>query len=154
MSKTNLLKLAGVVVFILLIAFLVIGALSITATEKPVIASVNLDKIAQVHPAFTEAVKVYQDEIAQLQQEMDEKMKDLDQEEALKLRTELETQLQQRAIELQQEAFDSIQKDIQRIADEKGYDYIVVENMLLAGGPVKDVTDEILQKIEAQQEQK
>ncbi len=150
MSVTNWRKPAGVAVFIVLVALLVIGALNITAREKPVIATVNLDRIAQAHPAFTEAVSAYQEEIEQLQQEMEEKMEDLSEEEALKLRAELETKLQQRAKELQQEAFDSIQKDIQRIAGKKGYDYIVVEKMLLTGGPAPDATDEFLQEIEAQ----
>lgn len=152
MSKTNLRRLAGIVVFVLLVAFLVIGALSITAAEKPVVASVNLDRIAQAHPAFAEVVQIYQNEIAQLQKEMEEKMEGLDEEEAIQLQMEIEEQLQQRAIELQNEAIDSIQNDIQRIASEKGYDYIVAEDMLLAGGPVKDVTDEFLAEIESQPE--
>jgi len=54
-------------------------------------------------------------------------------------------QFQQRSRELQAQAVEKIREDIQKIAKQKGYKYVMDSNALLAGG--EDVTEEILQAI-------
>jgi Skp family chaperone for outer membrane proteins len=54
-------------------------------------------------------------------------------------------QFQQRAQKLQRDALDELRRDIQKIASDKGYTYVMDSNVLLAGG--EDVTEEVMKEI-------
>lgn len=143
----NLRKLAGTIIFVLLVSMLFAGNLSAAYGEEIVIVSMDLNRIVEIHPAFQEAIQKYRDEVLQAQEEVAESMAGLSQEEAMMLQGEVEQYLQQRAMQLQSEALDQIKEDIQQIADEKGYDYVVADGMLYAGGPIKDATEDILEAL-------
>ncbi len=107
--------------------------------ENIEIVTVNTNEIMQNHPAFKKAQQTLRGEAQQMQQQMQEKGK---QEQRA-----AQQQLQQRSRELQQNAMDKVRADIQKIAKEKGYEYVMDQNALIAGG--KDVTDEILKEIKS-----
>ena len=132
---------------VLSVVFLLAGILSfgaISAAEDVVIVSVNLDEIAEVHPAFHKAQEQFMEEV----QEMQEELAEMDEDEAMLAREQMDMELEQKAMEYQQQAMQEIRDDVEEIAEELGYDYIVVEGMLLAGEAQEDVTEEILEIIE------
>ncbi|MFP3980349.1 MAG: OmpH family outer membrane protein [Desulfobacterales bacterium] len=101
------------------------------------IVTVDTNEIMQNHPAFKKAQQTLQGEAQKMQQQMEDKGQE--QQQAA------QQQLQQKSQELQQNAMDEVRADIQEIAKEKGYDYVMDTNALISGG--KDVTDEILEEI-------
>jgi len=134
-------------VSILSVLFLVVGIAGFgtpALADDVVVVSVNLDAIAEVHPAFHEAQEQFMQEV----QEMQEELAEMDEDEALAAQERMDMELEQKAMEYQQQALQEIRDDVQEIAEELGYDYIVVEGMLLAGEVEKDVTEEILEIIE------
>jgi len=109
-----------------------------------VVVSVDLDAIAEVHPAFHEAQEQFMQEV----QEMQEELAEMDEDEAMAAQQQMDMELEQKAMEYQQMALQQIRDDIQEIADDLGYDLVVVEGMLLAGEAQEDATEEILEAIE------
>jgi outer membrane protein len=101
------------------------------------IVTVNTQQIIQKHPAFLEAQQTLQKEAQQIQQQMEGK----GQQE----RQVAQQQFQQRAQKLQRDALDELRRDIQKIASDKGYTYVMDSNVLLAGG--EDVTEEVMKEI-------
>jgi outer membrane protein len=106
------------------------------------IVTINTRQIIQKHPAFLKAQQTLQREAQQFQQQMEGK----NQQE----RQAAQREFQQRAQKLQQDALDEVRKDIKKIADEKGYKYVIDENVVLAGG--EDVTEEIMKEIGEKEE--
>lgn len=132
---------------VLSVLFLLAGVLSFGATSVAgdiVIVSVDLDAIAEVHPAFHKAQEQFMEEV----QEMQEELAEMDEDEAMLAREQMDMELEQKAMEYQQQALQEIRDDIGEIAEELGYDFVVVEGMLLAGEAEKDVTEEVLEIIE------
>ena len=105
------------------------------------IVSVDLNRIMQIHPAFQDARQQLQGEAQQMQQ----KMQDMDETE----QRAAQEKFQQRGQELQTEVMDKVKEDVQKVADEMGYDYVVDSNALIAGG--KDVTDDVIEKLELEE---
>ncbi|MCK8825300.1 OmpH family outer membrane protein [Fuchsiella alkaliacetigena] len=128
----------------LLIVFLLISSfsLSVRAAESTKIVYVNIESVFEAHPATQEAREKLQLEV----QKMREELGDLDPGESQMMQQQFEQELQELQNQLMEEAFAELRADIQQIADEKGYDYIVGDNMLLAGG--EDVTEEILAELQ------
>jgi outer membrane protein len=119
--------------------FTMAGVTGVSAgdAENDKIVTVNTSQIIQKHPAFLEIQQTLQGEAQQIQQQMEGKS----QQE----RQAAQQQFQQRAQKLQKDALDKVREDIQKIADDKGYQYVMDANVVLAGG--KDVTEEILKEI-------
>lgn len=105
------------------------------------IASIDSRQVLQAHPAFHEAMEEYQRKLQEFRRQMEEVGED---EEAL-MRQMLQQQVQQLGVQLQERAFDAMQEDVEKFAKEKGYDYIIDSEVLLAGGI--DVTDAMLEKL-------
>ncbi|MGM0454039.1 MAG: OmpH family outer membrane protein [Thermodesulfobacteriota bacterium] len=105
------------------------------------IVSVDLNRIMQQHPAFQQARQKLQGEMQQMRQ----KMQDMGEQEQRAAQQEF----QQRGQDLQAEARDEVKKDVQKVADEKGYEFVVDSNALVAGG--KDVTDEVIEALELEE---
>ena len=124
----------------LLIVFLLISSfsLSVSAAEDTKIVYVNIERVFEAHPATEAAREKLELEVQNMQHELD----GLDAEESQMMQQQFQQELQQLQNQLMEEAFTELRADIQQIADEKDYDYVVADNMLLAGG--KDVTEEIL----------
>jgi len=112
------------------------------------IVSVDLDHIAQLHPAFEEAQAQLMEEIEKMQAELEE----MDQEEAMMMQQQMDMEIEQMAMQLQQEALSEVQGEIQEFADAENYQYIVADGMLLAGEPQKDITPEVLEYMGLEQE--
>jgi len=126
--------------FFLVAAFLTMAVVSgVCAGDVQIdkIVTVNTKQIIRKHPAFIKAQQTLQREAQQIQQQMEGKGQQEHQA--------AQQQLQQRAQELREEALNQVRKDIQKIADAKGYTYVMDANVLLAGG--EDVTDEIMKEI-------
>jgi Skp family chaperone for outer membrane proteins len=119
--------------------FTMAGVAGVSAgdAENDKIVTVNTNQIIQKHPAFLEARQTLQREAQQIQQQMEGKSQQEKQA--------AQQQFQQRAQKLQKDALDKVRKDIQKIAADKGYQYVMDANVVLAGG--KDVTEEILKEI-------
>ena len=105
--------------------------------EKERIVTVNINQLMEKHPAFDEARQTLQREARELKKQVEGKSQQAQQG--------AQQQFQQRSRELQAQAVDKIREDIQKIAKQKGYKYVMDANALLAGG--EDVTEEILQAI-------
>ncbi len=111
------------------------------AAESVQIVSIDTNRILQQHPAFQEAQQAFQGEMQQLEQQLQE----MGEEEQMMAQQMMQQQLQQRGQELQMEAMDKVRDDIRRIAEEKGYSYVVDTNALIVGG--KDITDEVMEEM-------
>ncbi len=122
-------------------ALFAVGAMA-ADTEKVEIVSVDTNRILEKHPAFRKAQETFQGEM----QEMEEQLQGMGQEEKQMAQQMMQQQLQQRGQELQQGAVDEVRKDIARIADEKGYTYVVDVNALIAGG--KEITEEVMEAMD------
>ncbi len=79
------------------------------------------------------------------QQKMQQKLKFMDDNKAQMMQQQAQQKLQQMQAELQQEAMTAMRDDVKDLASEKGYDYVLDQNVLLAGG--EDVTEELLEFI-------
>lgn len=106
------------------------------AVKEPIV-TVNINQIMEKHPAFNEARQTLEREAQQLKEQVEGKSQQ-EQQGA-------QQQFQQRSQELQAEAVETVREDIQKVANQKGYKYVMDSNALLAGG--EDVTEEILQAI-------
>ncbi|MFP4193830.1 MAG: OmpH family outer membrane protein [Desulfosalsimonas sp.] len=127
--------------FCLIAALLTMAAAATASAEKLEIVTVDANQIMQNHPAFTEAQQTLQSEVQEMRKDMEGK----NEQEQQQQQQQMQQQMQQRSQKLQQEAMEKVKQDIQKIADEKGYDYVMDANSLLAGG--KDVTDEIMEEL-------
>ncbi len=76
---------------------------------------------------------------------MQEKLQGMKEEEQMIAQQQMQQQMQQRGEELQKQALEEMRKDLQKIADEKGYDYVFDANSLIVGG--QDVTDEVVKEM-------
>ncbi len=130
---------------VVLTAMFFIGSVSISqaAAENDGmdIVYVDIGKIFEVHPAFIKAQEEFGVEVESMQKEM----QGMTEEEQVMAQQQMQQQMQQRGEQLQKTALEEMKKDLQKIAAEKGYDYIFDANSLIVGG--KDVTDEILEEL-------
>lgn len=128
-----------------LIAALLATAAAATASaddsESLKIVTVETNQIMENHPAFIEAQQTLQSEIQEMQKEMEGKSEQ-DQQMA---QQQMQQQVQQRSQQMQEEVLEKVRNDIQEIADEKGYAYVMDVNALLAGG--ENVTEEMVKAI-------
>lgn len=138
----SLLKILG---FCLIAAFFS-AALTISVSaedpENAAIVMVDTNRILENHPAFIRAQQVFQGEM----QQMEEQLQEMGEEERIMAQQMMQQQLQQRGQELQAEALDEVRSDVAAIAEEKGYKYVVDSNALIVGG--KDVTEEVLESLD------
>ncbi|MCK8825591.1 OmpH family outer membrane protein [Fuchsiella alkaliacetigena] len=132
------------VMVLLLISVFVAGSslVGVAAAQDLDIVYVDTQQVFEAHPAAQEATQQLQTR----QQEMQEDLGAMEDEEGMMQQQQMQEELQQLQNDLLEEAMAEVQADVQEIAEEKGYDYIVDEQMLLAGG--EDVTDEILDELD------
>lgn len=102
------------------------------------IYTVDMQKIFEAHPAAREAVEKLQAE----QRKMQLRVNNTDQEDLQSARQEL----QQQRNRFLSEAMSQVRDDVERIAEEAGYEYVVDESVLLVGG--RDVTEEVMGRID------
>ncbi|MDD3726265.1 MAG: OmpH family outer membrane protein [Candidatus Ratteibacteria bacterium] len=112
------------------------------------IASVDMNKIMNSHPAMQEAMASFEKEVSNLQQQVN-KMND---EEKAKQQQKIQQEITQIAMKLQQEVMDKVVKDIEMVAKKKGYSYVIDRSAIIVGG--KDITDEILGAVTQKKEEK
>jgi len=126
--------LAGV----LLIVVVAVLVFAVMRSRQGGIASVDMERIINAHPAMQEAITTFQKEISDRQTELN-KMKG---EEKVKEQQKLQQEISQIAMRLQQEAMDKIKKDIEQVAREKGYTFVIENNAIIVGG--RDITEDVL----------
>ncbi len=137
-TRPSVIRILSICIAALL--FAMAGATA-SASENIMIVSVDTNRILQHHPALQEAQQEFQGEIQQIQQQLQE----MGEEERMMAQQMMEQQLQQRGQELEMEARDKVREDIRRIAEEKGYSYVVDTSALILGG--KDITEEVMEEI-------
>ncbi len=107
---------------------------------------VNMQEIAQAHPAIVEAQQDLQQQAGQLQQEMQTEMGDLDPEEDAEEMQEMQQgyQEQMQQLEMQQEEAleEEVMPDLESAREAIGVDVIVVEEAVVSGG--EEVTEDVL----------
>lgn len=106
------------------------------------IVSVNLNKVLEIHPAFQQAQAEYQSELQKVQQEL----QTMNEEEKAARQGQLEQQIQELGARLQNEAAEEMHDDIEKIAQEKGYDYVIDSSVLISGD--LDITEEVIKELE------
>jgi outer membrane protein len=115
------------------------GMTVVNAEEEAMdIVAVDTARILELHPAFMDAQQTFQNEM----QEMEHQLREMGEEEQMMAQQMMQQQLQARGQELQQQAMSEVRDDIQKVAEEKGYKYVVDSNALLVGG--KDITEEVI----------
>ncbi|MBM9605578.1 OmpH family outer membrane protein [Desulfopila inferna] len=136
-------RAAGIVAIFFMVTMLMypVGQVAAEKNDPKNIVFVDIGKIIEVHPAFLKAQEEFGTEI----QGMQEELQGMAEEEQMMAQQQMQQQMQQRGEQLQEEALKEMKKDLQKIADEKGYDYIFDANSLIVGG--RDVTDEILEAL-------
>jgi len=123
---------------ILMLLFSGAGTVGVWGQQSRIV-SIDTAKLLQAHPAFSEAQAQLEAEVREYQQRLD----GMSEEEQMMA----QHHLQQRSIELQQQALDALREDIRQIARQQGYDYVIDSNALIVGG--QDVTEEMLNKIKS-----
>jgi len=140
--------MSGKKVVVLMIA----GVLGITCYTVPSfaqeikIASIDTGKVLLAHPAFQKAREKYQTEIQSMQQ----KIKDMDEQEQMSAQQIMQYQVQELGMQLETEAFNEMRKDVKKIAEKQGYQYVMDINVLIVGG--KDITEEVLSELKKSEE--
>ncbi|GEM_PF-913776 len=127
---------AGIVIFVVIVGLTV--GLNRIFNRPARIASVDMEKVMNSHPAFREAMTDFQKEIGAMQEQLGK----LKGDEKTKEQQKMQQQIQQIAIRLQQEAMAKVTSDVEKIAKAKGYTYVVEKSMLVVGG--RDITDDVL----------
>lgn len=114
-------------------AFLLFNGPEHASAGQPGITIAVLDtrQVFQAHPAFHEAMREYQ----QIMQDYQPGRRDSGDMQ----------RMQQIGFELEDKAFGKMQEDLKRIAEEKGYDYIMDSTLVIVGG--KDITEEVLERL-------
>lgn len=130
-------RISGISIAVLF--FIMAGAVSSSARENAMIVSVDTSLILQHHPALQEAQQKFQGEVQNLQSQLQE----MSEEEQMAAQQMMQQQLQQLGEGLQMEALDKVRIEIARIAEEKGYSYVVDKSALIVGGG--DITEEIME---------
>ena len=103
------------------------------------IVSIDTGRVFEAHPAFKEAMGKFQAQA----QEMQKKIEGIEnEEEKANAQIQMQQQMRQLAMELQEEAFNKMKADVQKLAKKKGYTYVVDQNALIAGG--QDITEEVI----------
>jgi outer membrane protein len=115
--------------------------------EKMEIVSIDTARILEIHPAFVDAQQTFQNEM----QEMENQLMEMGEEEQMMAQQMMQQRLQARGQELQQQAMSEVKADIEKVAKEKGYRYVVDSNALLVGG--KDITEEVIEAMDIEQQQ-
>ncbi len=137
-------RVAGLIAIIFMVTMLMypVGQVAAEKNGQKSIVYVNIGKIIEVHPAFLKAQEEFGTEI----QGMQEELQGMSEEEQIVAQQQMQQEMQQKGEQLQEKALEEMKKDLRKIADEKGYDYIFDANSLIVGG--RDVTDEILEALE------
>ncbi len=133
---------------LLLIGVMTVGISGPALAGSVDIVSVNLQELFAVHPAAQQAQEELEAETMRLQQKLAEAE---DEESAAFMQQQMQQELQMLQQTLLQQALDTIQQDIARIAEEKNYGYVVDANTLIYGG--QDVTEEVKEFIAAETEE-
>ena len=119
------------------------GITAVNAEEEAMdIVAIDTARILELHPAFMDAQQTFQNEM----QEMEHQLREMGEEEQMMAQQIMQQQLQARGQELQQQAMSEVRDDIQKVAEEKGYKYVVDANALLVGG--KDITEEVIEAMD------
>ena len=124
---------------------LVLGGVAF-AEDKVSIVTIRTNEILRNYPPFLEAQQEFQAE----QQAMQQRLQEMDEDERQMGQQIIQQQLQQTGARLEEEATQKLEADISQIAEEKGYDYVLDNNVMFAGA--KDVTDEILEGLDIEEE--
>lgn len=122
---------------LILVVFALAGGNGVLAEDGKnlEIVTVDINRIMVQHPSLVEAQETLQREAQQMQRQAG-KSGQADQQK-------IRQRLQERSQELQLDALAEVRNEIEKIAAEKGYTYVMEKNALLAGG--RDVTDEFME---------
>ncbi|MCM8761978.1 MAG: OmpH family outer membrane protein [Candidatus Omnitrophica bacterium] len=131
---------------ILLVVAIVILIFGVVNSRKVAIASVDMEKIVNAHPAMQEAIITFQRELSNMQKQLD----NMKEEEKVRQQQKIQQEISQIAMKLQDEAMDKVKKDVEKVAKSKGYTYVIDKNAIFVGG--KDITDDILTVLKKQYE--
>ena len=150
--KKNL-KLTIICLLVALLAgglFYVRGGYPLQASSGGQIAYVNIQEVAQIHPAFQEVQMKYQEEMMRIQEKMSEEAEELGEEATEEdldvLQREAEMELQETQQLLIQDALDKVGEDVEEIASKEGFEIVLQKEHVLAGGT--NITDLVLQTLE------
>jgi outer membrane protein len=113
--------------------------------EEIKIASIDTGKILMSHPAFQKAMEKYQSELQSMQQ----KIKDMDEKEQMSAQMMMQQQMQELGMKLETEAMNEMRKDVKKIAEKKGFNYVMDTNVLIVGG--KDITEDVLSELKKEE---
>ncbi|MGM0440843.1 MAG: OmpH family outer membrane protein [Elusimicrobiota bacterium] len=146
MSKSSILKICKNFRFFFAVLLIIAGLSAVSFAEDSLtIVTVNTNRILEKYPPFLEAQNEFQKE----QQKLQKRLQEMDEDEQRMGQQMIQQQLQQLGVRLEAEATQSLQEDIGNIAEEKGYDYVMDENVLFAGA--RDVTEEILEELDIEE---
>jgi len=135
----------GKALFLILVLTILCSTVAGLAQEMK-IASIDTGKILMAHPAFQKALEKYQSEVRSMQ----EKIKEMGQDEQMAARQMMQHQMQELGTQLESEAFKEMRKDVKKMAVERGYKYVMDSNVLIVGGD--DITEDILAEIKKSEE--
>ncbi len=138
----------GIFVCGIIVVLVLVFCILMTFKSRVNIASVDLSKIINEHPAMEEAMKNFQKELDNQQKKYD-KLKD---EEKAKEQQKIQQEMTQLAIQMQQNVVKTAIGDVERIAKKNGYNYVIDKNALIVGG--KDITDEVLKELKQNKQEK
>lgn len=131
----------SVVLSAVIVFFVFIGSrMSVNAGQFEVV-SVDMNQVMEAHPALHQAIEEFQSRVEKLQ----EGLGDMDDDSRMMAQQMIQGQMQQIGMELQEKAFNEVRADIRKVANAKGYKYVLDKDVLIVGG--KDITQEVLDSI-------
>ena len=137
MKRKNIDRILAGILAVVLLA----GAAGISTAYTFEIAYFDVAEVSMLHPAMQEAQdKLYEEEERLLSQ-----FEQMDQEAQMMQQEMLYQELEEIRRALVNEAISKISEDVDIIAGELGYDYILDKNVIFAGGD--DITEQVVEWI-------
>lgn len=103
-----------------------------------VIVSMDTSRVLEAHPAFRKARENYRESL----EEMQSRFEGLEGEEQALAQQQLQQEMQQLGMQMQRSALEEMKRDVRDFARENGYDYVLDQGSLIAGG--RDITGELV----------
>lgn len=114
-------------------------------TSKPMqVGYVDVEKLMKDFPAYKDATSILRGEQVQLEQQFQEKSKNLSDAEKQKLGVQLQEQLAKKDKELSDRVESEIRSAVKKVAEEKQLTIVSAKNVLFFGGD--DITESVLAK--------
>ena len=123
------------------------GRVASAASHESAIGVVNYQMLVAQSPDMTKAQAAMQAEVETAKKDVEEKTKNMNDEEKKRYIVQTQERLENKHKELLEPVLKNIEAQIQKIADKKGLSVVVDKNAVVFGG--MDITDEVAKALQS-----